>query len=319
MSESRSAKSRRRGGRKASESRPKRGGMRSGRSSRHSSSRQEVKPAAKSVESPQETPSDTGGWPTKIEAPKGEIRLQKWLAQAGLCSRREGERWIAEGRVAVNDETVNQQGIKVGPKDSVAVDGKPVYRPRRRKRTLLAFYKPRGVLCTRSDPKGRTTIFELLDPMLPRLINVGRLDYTTEGLLLLTDDGDLAHALMHPSSQVPRVYRVKVRGRMGDERLARIAQGVRLEDGPTGPLELKRDRIINTHTWLTITLREGRNRIVRRIFEHVDFPVARLIRTSYGGIDLGELPKGRWRPVTKEESEPLFRSLPSVDRGEKGS
>ncbi|MBF0625920.1 MAG: rRNA pseudouridine synthase [Magnetococcales bacterium] len=228
------------------------------------------------------------------------VRLQKWLASAGLCSRREGEGWIEAGRVAINDVVVTCQGQRVLPDDRVAVDGVPVDRPETLRITLV-FHKPPGLICTRSDPQGRPTIFEALPPDLPRLILVGRLDFMSEGVLLLTSDGLLAHRLMHPRQEVPRSYRVRVRGRISPELAGRLTAGVELDDGPTGPLEVVLDRVTGANSWLTITLREGRNRMVRRIFETLGMEVARLIRVSFGSVELGSLQPGAWRPLTQEE------------------
>ncbi|MBF0323252.1 MAG: rRNA pseudouridine synthase, partial [Magnetococcales bacterium] len=159
-------------------------------------------------------------------------RLQKWLAEAGLCSRREGETWIQSGRVAINGEVVTQQGVRVLPGDVVALDGQPVQRGRL-ERLLLVLNKPPGVMCTRHDPEGRSTVFDLLGPDAPRLVTVGRLDYLSEGMILLTNDGLLAHRLMHPRQAVERVYRVRVHGRVSPQSLAQLRRGVELDDGPT--------------------------------------------------------------------------------------
>ncbi|MBF0107952.1 MAG: rRNA pseudouridine synthase [Magnetococcales bacterium] len=234
------------------------------------------------------------------------MRLQKWLSQAGLCSRREGERWIAEGRIAVNGQVVMQPGSQVNPGDRVVVDGKPVAGGSRQRRLLLAFHKPPDILCTRRDPEGRKTIHDFFFDVPERLLNVGRLDINSEGLILMTNDGDLVHRLTHPSSRIARRYRVRVHGRINEATLNRLRQGVELDDGPTGPLEIVVDRDTAANNWLTLTLREGRNRIIRRIFETLDMKVSRLIRVSYGSVALGELPRGLWRPVTGWEERKLF-------------
>ncbi len=236
----------------------------------------------------------------------GPVRLQKWLAAAGLCSRRQGEQWIAEGRVKINGETITQPGTRVGPRDRVSVDGRSVQQlddPR----LVLALHKPSGVLCTRHDPKNRPTVFQLLGNDHPRMISVGRLDYNSEGLLLFTNDGQLAHHLMHPSSAVERTYRVRVHGRVDTATLETLRLGVTLEDGPTGPLVLEVDRVPGANSWLTITLREGRNRIVRRIFESMEMPVSRLIRIAYGGITLSDTARGEWRVLNRSEVQSLLK------------
>ncbi|MEO5377017.1 MAG: rRNA pseudouridine synthase [Magnetococcus sp. DMHC-6] len=230
------------------------------------------------------------------------IRLQKWLADAGLCSRREGERWITAGRVKVNGVLVTNQGSKVGPGDRVWVDGKRVVL-RTMPKQIILMHKPRGLLCTRKDEQGRPTIFDLLQGTgLPRMVSVGRLDYNSEGLLLLTDDGHLAHGLTHPSRKVPRVYRVRVHGRVDEALLGRLRRGVTLDDGPTGPLDVVSDRLASgANSWLTMTLYEGRNRMIRRIFQTIDMEVSRLIRTSYGMVELGDLAERSWRLASPEE------------------
>ncbi|MBF0446958.1 MAG: rRNA pseudouridine synthase [Magnetococcales bacterium] len=235
------------------------------------------------------------------------IRLQKWLAQAGLCSRREGERWIEAGRVMVNGEVVTELGTKVGKRDKITVDGKPQAPQRTERTVVLALNKPTGRICTRKDPEGRPTIFELLGRGHPRLISVGRLDINSEGLLLLTNDGDLVHQLTHPSNQVPRIYRVRVHGRVSAEFLTRLQAGVLLEDGHTGPLEVVLDSVQGANSWLTLTLKEGRNRLVRRIFKQFDMDVGRLIRISYGGIELGSIMRGAWRSLSAQEIKQLQR------------
>ncbi|MBF0381514.1 MAG: rRNA pseudouridine synthase [Magnetococcales bacterium] len=237
------------------------------------------------------------------------IRLQKWLAEAGLCSRREGERWIEAGRVKVNGVVVTTLGTKVGKHDKIVVDGKPLPTKRKERTVVLALNKPVGRICTKKDPEGRPTIFQLLGRGHPRLISVGRLDINSEGLLLLSNDGDLVHKLTHPSSEVARVYRVRVHGRVSEEFLAKIKAGVPLEDGHTGELEVALDGVQGANSWLTLTLREGRNRLIRRIFKHFDMDVSRLIRISYGGIELGEVAKGAWRSLSGAEIKYLKKAV----------
>ncbi|MBF0192239.1 MAG: rRNA pseudouridine synthase [Magnetococcales bacterium] len=229
------------------------------------------------------------------------MRLQKWLAEAGLCSRREGERWIEAGRVSVNGVIVTQQGVQVGPDAVVAVDGQPVEFKKSTLRIVVALNKPVGVICSRHDPEGRPSVYPLVEGSGARLVSVGRLDYNSEGLLLFTSDGDLANRLSHPRNEVPRIYRVRVHGRVGETLLAKLRAGVMLDDGPTGPLEVVLERVVGANSWLNITLKEGRNRIIRRIFATVDMDVARLIRISYGGIELGDTPSGAWRYLARSE------------------
>ncbi|MBF0135485.1 MAG: rRNA pseudouridine synthase [Magnetococcus sp. DMHC-1] len=237
---------------------------------------------------------------TETAATEG-VRLQKWLAEAGLCSRREGETWIQNGRVAVNGVVVTQQGVRVKPEDTVALDGHPIQRGRL-ERLLLVLNKPPGIMCTRHDPEGRTTVFDLFGADAPRLVTVGRLDYLSEGMILLTNDGLLAHRLMHPRQAVERVYRVRVHGRVSPQLLAELRRGVNLEDGPTGPLDITLDHTGGANSWLTLTLREGRNHLIRRIFATLSMEVSRLMRVAYGGVNMGELPVGKWRPLDPQES-----------------
>ncbi|MEO5344833.1 MAG: rRNA pseudouridine synthase [Magnetococcus sp. YQC-9] len=236
-----------------------------------------------------------------------EIRLQKWLADAGLCSRREGERWIEAGRVSVDGQVVTQQGVRVGPEAVVTVDGQPVAARKGNLKVVVALYKPVGVICSRRDPEGRPSVFDLVGGAGARLVSVGRLDYNSEGLLLFTNDGDLANRLTHPRHEVPRVYRVRVHGRITEPLLEKLRAGVTLEDGPTGPLDITLERVVGANSWLTLTLKEGRNRIIRRIFAAFEMEVARLIRVSYAGIELGEIPSGAWRYLTRAEVGGLLR------------
>ncbi|MBF0340546.1 MAG: rRNA pseudouridine synthase [Magnetococcales bacterium] len=229
------------------------------------------------------------------------MRLQKWLSEAGLCSRREGERWIEAGRVSVDGEVVTRQGVQVGPEAVVTVDGQPIMLRKGNLRVVVALYKPVGVICSRTDPEGRPSVFRLVEGAGARLVSVGRLDYNSEGLLLFTSDGDLANRLTHPRNEVPRIYRVRVHGRIDAAMLTRLQAGVQLDDGHTGPLEVELERVVGANSWLKLTLKEGRNRIIRRLFAAFDMDVARLIRISYGGIELGETPSGAWRYLSRVE------------------
>lgn len=237
------------------------------------------------------------------------MRLQKIIAAGGVASRREAERLIAAGRVRVNGRVVRVQGVRVDPdRDEVRVDGRPVAAGR--KALYLMLNKPRSVVATSRDPQGRTTVFDLLKGQasshgLSRVFYVGRLDYASEGLLLLTNDGGLADVLMHPSSRVPRVYQARVRGAPSRDALTRLGRGVELEDGPARARKtrvLKRNR---TSTWVELTLEEGRNRLVRRLFAALGYPVVRLVRVGYGGLHLGDLPRGKARKLTSGEIDTL--------------
>lgn len=267
------------------------------------------------------------------------MRLQKLLAAAGLGSRRTVESWIREGRVTVGGR-IARLGDRAGPADEVRLDGErvaleqgapqdagvepgagpsaaPAVEPTHE---LLLYHKPLGELTTRSDPQGRPTVFDHLPPPRHgRWIVIGRLDVNTSGLLLFTTDGDLAHRLMHPSAEVEREYRVRVRGTPDSETLRRLRRGVRLEDGPA-----RFDRIVadeessagGSHSWFRVVLHEGRNREVRRLWAAVGFEVSRLARVRYGTVVLPtSLPPGAWRRASAGELQRLLGTLERKRRG----
>lgn len=236
----------------------------------------------------------------------GAIRLQKRLAQMGVASRREGERMITAGRVKVNGHVANVLGCRVSPGDRIEVDGREVEAPLQP--IAIALHKPAGVITARTDPEGRKTVYDLLDPTLPFLAHVGRLDYQSEGLILFMSDGDLAQKLLRPSLHVPRVYHVKIRGKLGKQASRRIQEGIPLDGRPTRPVDLERLPTKSKHDWLELTLFEGRNRHVRRILEAVGHSVTRLRRVSFAGVSLDRLPEGRWRHLEDEELA-LLRKL----------
>ncbi|MBB4284347.1 pseudouridine synthase [Roseospira goensis] len=231
-------------------------------------------------------PSDSP--PSAPTAPAGD-RVAKVLARAGVCSRRDAERLIAAGRVAVNGQVLDSPARNVAPRDHVTVDGAPIPEPEDTR--LWRFHKPPGLVTTTRDPQGRPTIFEHLPDTLPRVITVGRLDLNSEGLLLLTNDGALARHLEHPETGWVRRYRVRVHGRVVPERLAELDQGVTVEGVRYGPIKAALERQQGSNAWLTVALREGRNREVRRVMEHLGLPVTRLIRVGYGPFILGALPR----------------------------
>jgi len=220
---------------------------------------------------------------------RGE-RIAKWLARAGVASRRDAERMIAEGRVRLGGKVVESPATFVAPGDHVTVDGKPVVAPERTR--LFRYHKPPGLVTTHRDPEGRPTVFERLPPGLPRLVSVGRLDLTSEGLLLLTNDGALARRLELPSNGWLRRYRVRVHGRVEEKALAALARGVTIDGVQYGPIEAGLDARQGSNAWLTVSLREGRNREIRRVMAHLGLEVTRLIRTAYGPFQLGALPRG---------------------------
>lgn len=246
----------------------------------------------------------------KSHAPRGQVRLQKALAAAGVASRRAAERMIGEGRVSVNGKIVREQGTKVTPKDVLRVDGRRVEQKHRRR--YLVLNKPAGVVSTMSDPEGRKTVGDLIPERFGRLFPVGRLDLNSEGVLIFTDDGDLANRLMHPRHKVPRQYAVKVRGVVepNDERLDTMTEGVTLEDGDrVRAVRAKVHRSTDRNSWLEITLEEGKNREVRRMCTALDLEVARLQRRSFGNIEVVGLKPGAWRELTTDELRKLRKQI----------
>lgn len=231
-------------------------------------------------------------------------RLQKFLAHAGVASRRAGERLILEGRVTVDGHVVRELGTKIDPsRDVVKVDGKRVAGPPTRPVYYL-LNKPRGYVTTLHDPEGRPTVKELLRGVKRRVYPVGRLDFDSEGLLLLTDDGDLAHDLMHPSRGVGKTYLAKVRGVPDAAALSRLRGGIPLDRRPTAPAQARLARR-GDNAWVEIRIVEGRNRQVRRMLEAVGHPVLRLRRTAYGPLTLGRLAAGQFRLLEEAEVEAL--------------
>ncbi|ETJ97768.1 MULTISPECIES: pseudouridine synthase [Propionimicrobium] len=228
-----------------------------------------------------------------------KIRLQKVLAQAGVASRRASEEMIAEGRVEVNGEIVLRQGLRVDPdKDEIRVDGSRI--PTARRHVYVVLNKPRGVVSTMDDPQGRETLLDYVDSRT-RLFHVGRLDTDTEGLILLTNDGEFTHRMTHPSYEVPKVYLVECEGRIENHALKRLKKGVTLEDGPARADNVKLVSRTESRSMVEVTLHEGRNRIVRRMFDTIGHPVRRLSRIKIGPVKLGRLKVGESRELTRNE------------------
>lgn len=236
-----------------------------------------------------------------------EERLQKILAGAGVASRRKCEELILSGKVQVNGETVTALGTKADPAvDEITVDGKAIGSE---KKMYLMFNKPKGVITSASDPQGRKIVTDYLKGITERLYPVGRLDYDTEGLLLLTNDGEFAHLLTHPKHHVAKTYLATVKGVPHGTELDKLKNGIMLEDGMTAPAEAEYQDIDpeQKHSTISITIYEGRNRQVRRMFEAINHPVTKLKRISFGDLFLGNMKRGLFRHLTKEEVEGLVK------------
>lgn len=233
-------------------------------------------------------------------------RLQKVLAHAGVASRRKCEELIVAGRVQVDGKTCTELGIQVDPaSQTITVDGKPV---ELESKTCIALHKPTSYVTTVSDPEGRRTVMDLVDKSLGRLYPIGRLDYDTSGLLLLTNDGELANRLMHPSRKIDKTYRVTIIGMPDKAAVKLLREGVPLDDGKTRPAQVEVMRNHPGESVVEITIREGRNRQVRRMFEHIGHDVKRLKRIAYGPLTLGNLAPGKWRLLSASEWRNLYKS-----------
>jgi 23S rRNA pseudouridine2605 synthase len=255
-----------------------------------------------------------------LEPQDGKRRLAKVLAERGVASRREAERMIEEGRVSVNGERVSHPGHPVDPEnDRIKVDERVIGAPPRKVYYLL--YKPKGFITGRDDPGGRTSVLALLGDVPDRVEPVGRLDINTEGALLLTNDGPLAHRLTHPSTGVPKRYLAKVWKTPSEKTLQRLQEGVYLEDGKTAPCKARVVESTDTgNCWLEITVTEGKNRLVRRMLAAVGHPVSKLRRESFATISLRGLERGHFRMLTKEEVErlrELAAGVPAINVGRK--
>ena len=231
-------------------------------------------------------------------APESPQRIAKVLARAGLCSRRDAERWIAEGRVTLNGAVLTSPAVNVTETSEIRVDGKPL--PEADRPRLWRYHKPAGLVTTHRDERGRPTVFDALPKELPRLISIGRLDLNSEGLLLLTNDGALARRLELPATGWVRRYKVRVHGELDPARLSGLERGVKVDGVSYGPIRARLERQQGSNAWLTLSLQEGKNREVRRVLEHLGYPVTRLIRLAYGPFQLGHLPRGGIEEVPRK-------------------
>ncbi|MDR2505634.1 MAG: rRNA pseudouridine synthase [Oscillospiraceae bacterium] len=249
--------------------------------------------------------ADLSGTPVKdginIDNPK--IRLQKYLANCGVASRRHAEELIAQGRVRVNGDVVTQPGSTVVDGDTVLLDGNPVL-PETRKVVIL-YHKPYGEISSASDPEGRPTVLDKFRDYGVRLYPVGRLDWDSEGVLLLTNDGELANRMTHPKFMIKKTYLARVDGHISDDDLARLRHGVMLTDGQTNPAEVRVIQTTEAETVVLITISEGRNRQIRRMAEAVGHKVMKLRRVQFGSVNLGSLKRGEWRELSRAEIENL--------------
>ncbi|MCA0908911.1 pseudouridine synthase [Qipengyuania gaetbuli] len=243
--------------------------------------------------------------------PEDGDRIAKLLARAGVASRREVERMIADGRVALDGKVLDTPAVKLGSLRGVTVDGKPVEQAEETR--LFAFHKPSGLITAERDPKGRPTIYAALRNALPRnagrVMPVGRLDFNTEGLLLLTNDGELKRAMELPSSGVPRTYRARAFGDVTQAMLDELIEGVKIDGVRYGRIEADLERGSGKNRWIEMTLTEGKNREVRRVLEHLGLKVNRLLRISYGPFELADLPRGQAVEIRPADVERFARQL----------
>jgi 23S rRNA pseudouridine2605 synthase len=245
--------------------------------------------------------------PSEPQEPGGTQRIAKLLARAGVASRREVERMIAEGRIALNGEKLTTPATLLENLAGVTVDGRPVRAAAATR--LFRFYKPQATLTAAHDPKGRATIYDRLPAGLPRLMPVGRLDYMTEGLLLLTNDGELKRQLELPRTGVVRTYRARAFGQVTQDQLEQLAEGVTVEGVRYGSINANLERRTGRNCWIEMSLTEGKNREVRNVLAHLGMQVSRLIRTAYGPFDLGGLQPGQVDEIDSGELEHFRKSI----------
>ncbi|MBU0725847.1 MAG: rRNA pseudouridine synthase [Alphaproteobacteria bacterium] len=247
----------------------------------------------------------------KDGAKDGE-RIAKRIARAGICSRRDAEKLIAEGKVSVDGKVLDTPATIVTAASRITVNGKPL--PDAEQTRLFRYHKPDGLVTTHKDPEGRKTIFQALPADLPRLISIGRLDLTSEGLLLLTNDGALARKLELPATGWIRRYRVRVHGRVDETALAELVKGVTVDGVRYGSIEAHLERQQGSNAWVSMSLREGKNREIRRVMEHLGLPVSRLIRVAYGPFQLGKLERGEVEEVPGKVLHEQMGDTPKGDR-----
>ncbi len=252
--------------------------------------------------------------PKEESTPTGE-RIAKVIARAGLCSRRDAERWIEQGRVYVNGRKLGSPALTVTSKDTIVVDGKPL--PKNEPSRIWRYHKPSGLVTSAKDEKNRATVFDKMPPELPRVVSVGRLDINTEGLLLLTNDGGIARKLELPATGWLRRYRVRAHGLVDQKALDGLRDGVTIDGIHYGPVEAEFERKQGANVWIKFALREGKNREVKRILEYLGLRVNRLIRTSYGPFQLGDLNTGEVREVPRRVVLDQLGGMEPSQEGEK--
>jgi 23S rRNA pseudouridine2605 synthase len=234
-------------------------------------------------------------------------RLQKIISAAGIASRRHAEKLITAGRVSIDGIVVNELGLKAdAERNIIRIDGKII--SVEKSNLYIALNKPAGFVTTMSDPQKRPTVVDLLSAVPERVYPVGRLDYDSAGLLLLTNDGDFAQKIQHPRFQIPKIYRVKIQGRLSKEELKKLSRGIKLSDGIFKPENIQMGKINDLSCWLRLTLKEGKNRIIRRGFEAISRRVTRLVREAIGDLKLGNLKEGSWRYLTQKEINRLLNN-----------
>jgi 23S rRNA pseudouridine2605 synthase len=239
-------------------------------------------------------------------------RIAKVIARAGICSRRDAERLISQGRVRVNGEAIDSPGIKVTADDRVEVDGKAL--PASEETRLWRYHKPAGLIVSHRDPKGRPTVFHALPKHLPRVVSVGRLDFNSEGLLLFTNDGELERQLELPATGWTRRYRVRAHGTIDEQALDGLRKGIEIAGIRYGAIEASVERRQGSNSWLLFALKEGKNREIKRVCEYLGLQVTRLIRISYGPFQLGDLPRGEIEEVSPRVMREQLGSLISMKR-----